>query len=229
MREVIDVRDVEPVQPKRDFELTLGFGMLLGLFLGLVLLCGACFGLGLVVGHRDGRQAPSTDTAAAGAAASPLAGAAQSKPSAGPPAAASQAAATGADLAALPDAASNPDSSAAAPEAGSTAAGLSEVRPAVTVPIGATPGQAQVQQAGAVASTSAASWMVQIASVAHADDAEVLIHALNRRGYAVTAQREAGDGMYHVRIGPFLSRSEADQWRQKLIGDGYNAMVQIVQ
>jgi cell division septation protein DedD len=32
--------------------------------------------------------------------------------------------------------------------------------------------------------------------------------------------------LIHVRIGPFTNRDEASRWRQKLMNDGYNAMVQ---
>jgi cell division septation protein DedD len=68
--------------------------------------------------------------------------------------------------------------------------------------------------------------MVQIAAVTNQEDADVLVGALRKRGYAVTTRRESTDGMIHVRIGPFSSRDEADKWRQKLLNDGYNAVVQ---
>ena len=68
--------------------------------------------------------------------------------------------------------------------------------------------------------------MVQIAAVSHTEDSDVLVSALRKRGYAVTARREAADNLIHVRIGPFTSRDEANRWRQKLMNDGYNAIVQ---
>lgn len=68
--------------------------------------------------------------------------------------------------------------------------------------------------------------MVQIASVANPEDAGVLVNALRRRGYSVTAAREPADALIHVRIGPFTTRDEANRWRDKLLGDGYNAVVQ---
>jgi DedD protein len=68
--------------------------------------------------------------------------------------------------------------------------------------------------------------MVQVAAVKNAEDASVLMNALRRRGYPVSGQREAGDGLIHVRVGPFTSREEALRWRDKLLGDGYNAIVQ---
>jgi DedD protein len=68
-------------------------------------------------------------------------------------------------------------------------------------------------------------FMVQIAAVSHGEDADVLVNALRRHGYVVTAHRDP-DGFIHVRLGPFASRDEANRWRNKLLGDGYNAEVQ---
>ena len=71
-----------------------------------------------------------------------------------------------------------------------------------------------------------AAYMVQIAAVSHTEDAAVLVNALRKRGYTVTAQRKPEDGMIHVWIGPFSSRDEANRWKVKLLDDGYNAVVQ---
>jgi cell division septation protein DedD len=68
--------------------------------------------------------------------------------------------------------------------------------------------------------------MVQIAAVSHQEDADVLSAALRKHGYAVVEKREPADGLIHVRMGPFNSHDEADRWRQKLLSDGYNAMIQ---
>jgi cell division septation protein DedD len=68
--------------------------------------------------------------------------------------------------------------------------------------------------------------MVQIAAVSHADDAEVLVNALRRRGYAVTARRDLADNLIHVQVGPFPNRNDADAMRLKLLNDGYNAIIQ---
>jgi DedD protein len=76
------------------------------------------------------------------------------------------------------------------------------------------------------AALPASALMVQIAAVLHMEDANVLANALRRRGYVVTVRREPADGMIHVRLGPFSSREEANRWRDKLLGDGYNAIVQ---
>jgi cell division septation protein DedD len=68
--------------------------------------------------------------------------------------------------------------------------------------------------------------MVQIAAVSHQEDADVLSTALRKRGYAVAEKRDPVDGLIHVRMGPFNSHDDANRWRQKLLDDGYNAMIQ---
>ncbi len=68
--------------------------------------------------------------------------------------------------------------------------------------------------------------MVQIAAVSNAEDADVLSNALRKRGYAVTARREPADNLIHVRVGPFATAAEANNWKNRLLNDGYNAIVQ---
>jgi cell division septation protein DedD len=67
--------------------------------------------------------------------------------------------------------------------------------------------------------------MVQVAAVSHPEDAQVLVSALARRGYPVSVRRTQTDTLLHVQVGPFRTRNEAEQWKQRLLNDGYNAMV----
>lgn len=67
--------------------------------------------------------------------------------------------------------------------------------------------------------------MVQVAAVSHAEDASVLMNALRKRGYAVMERRGFSDNLIHVQIGPFANRNDALAISQKLLGDGYNAVV----
>jgi DedD protein len=67
--------------------------------------------------------------------------------------------------------------------------------------------------------------MVQIAAVSHPEDAEVLVSALRKRGYAVSVHRDPLDALMHVEVGPFATSSDATAMRQKLLNDGYNAIV----
>ena len=73
---------------------------------------------------------------------------------------------------------------------------------------------------------AAGQFMVQVAAVSHQDDADVLVGALRKRRYAVTAQRVPSDGLIHVRIGPFTTHDEASRMCARLLNDGYNALVQ---
>lgn len=70
------------------------------------------------------------------------------------------------------------------------------------------------------------SLMVQVAVVSHHEDADVLVSALLKRGYAVALSQDAADGQFHVRVGPFANLDQANAMRQKLLNDGYNAVVQ---
>jgi cell division septation protein DedD len=115
---------------------------------------------------------------------------------------------------------------------GMSTAQVKPAMPAVTVETKPQQSQAKmVQPALETAATKALATalptlMVQIATLAHQEDADVLVEALRRKGYAVGTHRDMVDGMVHVRVGPFASRDVANQWRQKLLNDGYNATVE---
>ena len=232
MRGVFDDKVLESANPRRDTELTLGSGTLLVLFVGLVLLCGLFFGLGYAVGHRSSlSSSAATQPPASGAQAPAMAATAHSKPSATaqtyaapPPARAAV------NLPPSSDANTNSavSSQPLYPSTGGSTPSQPQVKPAL-------PSQAESPQPAAGPNGSlkvepafapAGQPMVQIAAVSQPEDAEVLVNALRKRGYAVSARREATDSLIHVRIGPFASRDEANQWRQKLLNDGYNAILQ---
>jgi cell division protein FtsN len=206
-------------KPRRDVEVTLGPMLLAGLLLGLTLLCAVCFGLGYKFAERGGPGA-SMNGQPSGADTSSLAACALPKPSATPqmlPDAATTADgqpvtdATGAD--ANPADANTPG----APSAGGAMPPV--VKPALAAVTSAPP---PVQPSKAVGPVL----MVQVAAVSQEGDADVLVSALRKRGYAATARREPADGQFHVRIGPFGNRNDAAAMRQKLMNDGYNAIVQ---
>jgi cell division septation protein DedD len=215
-----DEEELQPVERRRDTEVTLGPMRLLGLFCGLVLVCGLCFGLGYVVGRHKGQQPPSAAAAQPADATQTTtpANAAPPKPSAAPPSAPApvpaQQVTAGASETPLAEAPSETNP-VASPQSASPALGnyssAAAVHPALPSPMQSSP---------------APGVMVQIAVVAHREDAEVLAGALRRRGYAVTFRLDPADGLIHVRIGPFSSRRDANLMRQRLLSDGYNAIVQ---
>jgi cell division septation protein DedD len=225
----------ESLRSARDRELTLGPAMLLTLGVILFALCAACFVFGYGVGRRSFAES-------AGVAAPPTAGTpamAQvaipaSKPSAGQSGAQPQQPAAVADQ---PDSAAEDSKSLPAPvevsvptgsNGGAVPAGTSQPAIHSALPgqsagadVAASPGSG-VQPALAQASAI----MVQIAAVSHPEDADVLVGALRKRGYAVSAHRDPADGLLHVQVGPFANRNDAVAMRQKLLNDGYNAIVE---
>jgi cell division septation protein DedD len=94
---------------------------------------------------------------------------------------------------------------------------------AATTPV---PTPVSAQPAPALKGAPATAIMVQIATVSHQEDADVLVGALHKRGYAVAALRDPVDNQFHVRVGPFSNRNDANAVRQKLLRDGYNAIMQ---
>lgn len=217
MRGVFDDGEPEPAQQHPDTEVTLGTGMQLAIFFGLVLICGLCFGLGYAVGRR-GSPPPLAAGLQSSSGAQTTAQAEGSRPK---PSATSQG-----NVASLPQSAVVNQSQSSVGTADSTAAagslsGQSQVRAAQQLP--SQPAEPAAVQP-ATATTTAL--MVQIAAVSHPEDAEVLVNALRKHGYAVVARRDPTDSLIHVRIGPFNTRDEANRWRLKLLNDGYNAIVQ---
>lgn len=207
-----------------DTELTLGGGTLFVIAGGLVTLCAVCFGLGYAVGHRNSAgqaaatvmPAPISKSATASAGSGVKPGAAEVAPP--------RPQVTMADRGAN-GAGDGTDPVGAVPAVASS--NQPQVKPALDAqgrPTGMPqpPGTLKIQPA----TTQTQGWMVQIAAISRTEDAEVLVNALRKRGYEVTARRDVGDNMIHVQTGPFVNRNDANAMRQKLLSDGYNAIVQ---
>ena len=67
--------------------------------------------------------------------------------------------------------------------------------------------------------------MVQIMALSNPDDAESMVAALKRHGYNAAVDHDSQDPLLHLEVGPFTSKSDAEAMRQRLLGDGYNAIV----
>jgi DedD protein len=248
MKGVFEDSEVEAPAPRRVTELTLGSFALLVIFFGLVLVCGFCFGLGYSMGHRGPQGtasasilpagSPSTvhaDTTHADAGNADPGSADNATPKPAPiaesvPAEQPSSPAPAVQTSPAPIVQTTPPPSVQSPPQpvapGATAAKQAD-KPAPAQPIAA-PAKKEAKTASAEAAPPAAAGpiMVQIAAVAQQEDAEVLMGALRKRGYEVISTREPLDGLMHVRIGPFTTKDEAETWRQKLLNDGYNAIVQ---
>jgi len=228
MSHVFDEREFDDPEEGEVTELTLGSTGVVVVLAGLLIVCCLCFGLGYAMGHRG----ESATAAAAKPSSNPdvslVAGTSKQKPAPMPQAAA-PVPLSGDQAAAQPS--SDPDADIVSPAASAQTPPASPPSSSQWAVKPALPGQpAQTSAAvgnGSVAPAmgAAPAIMVQIAAVSHVEDAEVLVNALRRRGYAVTAHRELGDNLIHVQVGPFANRTEAEAMKLKLLSDGYNAMV----
>jgi len=248
MRRYFDEEErYEEEERGRDTEVTLTPGALAGIFLGLLLVCGLCFGGGYWVGHRSSGPSQAAVAQPAAPTAAPDEEPLQANTSVPKPSAEAQAPVTppaqpsdngqgqnapgsaggnpaSAQPNSAPPAASEPPSSA--PSSAPPAQQPAPVRPAFSSGENAATASPGYPSNVRSAMPEPGQLMVQIASVSHEEDADVLVNALRKRGYSATAHRDPRDGMIHVRIGPFTARQEADRMARRLLDDGYNAMVQ---
>jgi DedD protein len=247
MKSLFDEEDRE--EPKSDADLTLGIGSLLSIFFGVVLICGIFFGFGYSMGRRNSHAtAPSASTSPIPAnelsgaplkpqqpdGAAPLpteeANAAnpdESKSAAAKPPARDEAATSKPAKTPAPPAASSkttrvsepttPDPSLNAVPFTHRAPLPSKPHAGVMAPLAQAPGDSPIVPGQPI--------MVQIAAVSRQEDAEVLAGALRKRGFSPTVRPGTGDKFFHVQVGPFTDKTQADAMKQHLLADGYNAIV----
>ena len=197
----------------RDTEITLSTGKLLGIFFALAIVCGVFFTMGYLLGKSTsaGGRTEIVATVPSSSAGKPYAG--NKTPEAVtqtcPPGSSNCAAAS------TSDASSSSKSADQQPGTQQSSSGSK------------TPDQSTTQSAAATdAKTGAASsFMVQVAAVTKQEDAEILVTALRKKQYPVFIANAAGDPLFHVQVGPFSDKKDAEAMRTRLSGDGYNAIV----
>jgi DedD protein len=202
-------KDTEEV---RDTEITLSTGKLLGMFFALAIVCGVFFTMGYLLG-KSTSAGGRTEIVAAGPSGT------GAKPYAGnkAPEAVTQTCPPGSPNCAPVSNPTNAGSSAKTPDQ----------QPAAQQPSSSKASdQGATQSAGTDAKTGAASsFMVQVAAVSKQEDAEILVAALRKKQYPVFIANASGDPLFHVQVGPFTDRKDAEAMRTRLSGDGYNAIV----
>ena len=226
MRSLLETEEEEET---KQAEITLSTASLLGIFFGLVLVCGVFFGFG----YSMGRGTPAHSNAASATTpanpqtnddepmpAPPTATAkSEPEPQPAPEAAAPPVEEKAQDAESAPAPAPAP---APAEQTEALAAAHSQ-RPSAAKPTPAYP--MTVQQPMLAPAAPSGKPMVQIAAVARREDADVLVNALRQRGYGVVVRVEPQDNLLHVQVGPFADRGQAAAMRQKLLSDGYNAII----
>jgi cell division septation protein DedD len=205
MNHLLDDEEMDtPAQPEH--ELTLSTASILGIFFGLVLLCGAFFGFGYKMGSH--RTAPPADAAVIEATPATGANFSAFKPAAGSPA--------GSPAPVPPVAVTTP---APAPTETDTPDAPPEAAPIVH------PTATTHPAAPAVAPTAPTGTIfVQVAAVSHKEDADLLVSALKAKGYPVAAYGSP-DKLFHIQVGPFANRTAAESTRQRLLADGYQPIL----
>ena len=227
-----DLDDVHEGTPAADREISLGTGAMLGIFLALVLVCGAFFGFGYSMGHKvtpvasqagslagdaemGAGATPATDSRLKPAPGSSISDAPEVvvKPSAGT---------RSAPAAATPLTTTPPEASQAADDAPRSP---KPAKPFITVPTTAAPAEAEAAPAASAGPPATPAVYVQISAVSHQEDAQLLLTALKRRGYDATVRHSPQDQLLHVQLGPFATKKDADAVKQRLSADGYNAIL----
>jgi len=199
-------RSVADHDSSADREISLSTPTILGLFFALAIVCACFFGLGYAMGRKS---LPTATPALMDNATAPGNGAI--KPTAG--------------STAPPPAAATPDSSPAAAQPAQTLT-VPLTNSAVPTAPAANPAAAAAQTAASAASAAApSSFVVQVAAVSSQDVADILLSSLQKKGYAVAVHPSPQDKLLHVQIGPFADRGAAEAMRQRVLADGFNAIV----
>jgi DedD protein len=196
----------------RDTEITLSTGKLLGIFFALAIVCGVFFTMGYLLGKSTsaGGRTEIVATVPSSSAGKPYAG---NKT----PEAVTQTCPPGSPNCAPVSSTADTNQSAKSSDQQTSAQQPSG---------GKTSDQSTAQSTSAdVKSGAASSFMVQVAAVSKQEDAEILVTALRKKQYPVFIANAAGDPLFHVQVGPFSDRKDAEAMRTRLSGDGYNAIV----
>ncbi len=215
MNSLLDDDDDEK-QDRDERELTLSTGTILGIFFGLVLLCGLFFSFGYKMGSH--KSIPATPSVTAENSPSPATDFGGFKPAAGSPAGGNASGA--ASRAASGTAAGIPSADSSRNNAARTAVDTPVVRESPATAVHTAPAAATSS-----APVAAGGFVVQIAAVSHQEDAELLVNALRAKGYPVSAHTEPQDKFFHIQVGPYESRKDAETAKQKLVADGYQPIV----
>ncbi len=217
---------------KAQGEMVLGARHVLGVFLGIVVLCGMFFALGYVMGRDQSRA--SLRTAATAARTGP-----------------SGTAETGAssvtdDLAPgtqewdfFPRKNSTPGATTEGAPPGGAMAGTAAGAAGEATRVGVPPAASNGDEAGptvSMARTDAVRLAVlkeppagsgeslQVAALTNASDALALAEFLRRRGYPAFVWGPAPDRLYRVQVGPFPDSQAAEQTRRALEREGFKTI-----
>lgn len=182
----------------RDTEITLSTTKLLGMFFALVIICGVFFTMGYLLGKSSSAGGRTEIIATSPSS------------TAGKPSGANKV----------------PEAVPAAPATDTSTAAKTPDQPAAQQPAaGASQSSSNTSASANTSDGAPGSFMVQVAAVSKQEDAEILVSSLQKKQYPVFIANSPGDPLFHVQVGPFSDKKDADAMRTRLAGDGYNAIV----
>lgn len=216
----MDYEDEEPEYT----EVNTGTGKILGVFVGLVIVCAVFFGLGYTMGKNSAVKAGSLVPDASAATTADATTPDVAKPSPAVPADSAPPCPQGQDCSAAPagsdqmtfyKSVEQKDANAQLtppPAEKSPAPAPAAAKPAAHAPVGVSP-------------TTAPGFAVQVAAVTKPGDADALVDALHRKQYPAFVTTAASDKLLHVQVGPFSDIKDAEAMKARLAADGYNPIL----
>ena len=202
--------DTNETSDSPEREISLSTASVLGIFFALALVCAIFFGFGYTMGRRSGAPV------AAATVPSSAAPSANNSPKPSP----------NGIIAALPSSSnSGSDTRSRTPDTSGNAHNASARLAPVLGHTTPAPAPTAAQLPAAPATSPTGTFIVQVAAVSHHEDADVLVASLKQRGYDVSLRQVPQDKLLHVQLGPFATRKDADLMRQRLLANGYNAIV----
>src|SRR6266481_1432534 len=204
-------------EPSRDTtEVTLGTGKLLGIFLGLVVICAVFFTMGYMLGRGSAPSVGKTEVVA-------------SVPSSSAPSAKPSAVNKNSEPGTQPCVAGSPK----CPPANGTATESATNSPETQAPVSTPTASASSSNTSSPVKPEqpvtgprpGGTIIIQVAAVSKQEDAEILVAALRRKQYPAFVTNTSSDPLFHIQVGPFSDPKEADAMRGRLVNDGYNAIV----
>lgn len=218
----------DDIDTSSEREISLSPSTVLGIFFLLAILCAVFFGFG----YSMGRRSATASIAAANATGddTPLKATGDSKPS--PSQSNQNLTPADAAAAATSDNSDSPQAVASSAPVEETPAPVKSqphlqhvVAKSTPVPPPVAPATSPKAPTARPVAAAGPPALVQIAAVSHQEDADMLVSALKRKGYTVAVRHEPQDKLFHIQLGPFPTRKDADAIRQRLATDGYNAIV----
>ena len=214
----MDYEDEEPEYT----EVHSGTGKILGVFIGLVMVCAVFFGLGYTMGKNSAVKAGSLVPDAAAATTADATTPDAAKPSPAVPADSAPPCPQGQDCSAQPAGSDQMTFYKSVEQKDANA----QLTPPAPVPAEKTPAPAAKSAAPATAAgITTSGYIVQVAAVTKPGDADALVDALHHKQYPAFVTTVATDRLLHVQVGPFTDIKDAQAMKTRLAADGYNPIL----